>query len=175
MIVEDLLEGETRVLTAGIAVMDQCDVGARSAARERHPQRVEHEIGAHVAGELPADDAAAVDVDDEREEQQAFPATQVGEVGDPERIRARGGELALHEIGASARCGVGDRGPPRLAAPLGALDRIGAHQPPDAVATDRLARPEQRLPGAPVAVGVVVGRMDLTDPLQQPLVLDGPL
>jgi len=34
------------------------DVGAIPALAERHPQRVEHERGAHVAGELPADDAA---------------------------------------------------------------------------------------------------------------------
>jgi hypothetical protein len=48
MVVEDLLEGEARVLRAGIAVVDQVDVGAVLAARERHPQRVENEVGAHV-------------------------------------------------------------------------------------------------------------------------------
>jgi hypothetical protein len=35
---------------------------------QRHPQRVENERGAHVRGELPADDPAAVGVDDERED-----------------------------------------------------------------------------------------------------------
>ena len=39
--------------------MDQLHVGAGVATRERHAQRVEHEIGAHVARELPADDPAA--------------------------------------------------------------------------------------------------------------------
>jgi hypothetical protein len=61
-------------------VGDQLDVGAALASRERHPQRVEDERGAHVRRELPADDAAAVDVDHEREEHQPVPAAQVGEV-----------------------------------------------------------------------------------------------
>ena len=58
MVVEHLAERVAGVLSAGVAVMDQLDVGAGVATRERHPQRVEHEIGAHVAGELPADDPA---------------------------------------------------------------------------------------------------------------------
>ena len=62
--------------------------GAVIAAGERHPQRVENEIGAHVGGELPAHDAAAVDVEDEAEEHHAFPAAQIGAVRDPEAIRA---------------------------------------------------------------------------------------
>src|SRR4051794_20719267 len=33
--------------------------------------------------------------------------------------------------------------------------------------------PPKRLPHPPVAVGVVVGRMDLTDAIEQPLILDG--
>ena len=61
----------------------------RAALAERHPQRVEDEVGAHVAGELPADDLAAVGVEHEREEDEPFPAAQVGEVGDPEPVRAR--------------------------------------------------------------------------------------
>jgi hypothetical protein len=152
--------------------MDQLDVGARLASRERHPQRVKDEIGAHVGRELPADDAAAVDVDHEREEDQALPAAQVGEVRDPQRIRPVGGELALHEIGPTDRSGVGDRGAPGLAAPLGALDAGRAHQPLDAVATDLDAFPAQRLPRPPVPVGVVVGRVQALDALQQPLVAD---
>jgi hypothetical protein len=55
------------------------DIGARLAPRERHPQRVEDQIGAHVGRQLPADQAAAVGVDDEREEDQALPAMQLGE------------------------------------------------------------------------------------------------
>jgi len=46
-------------LAAAIGVVDQLHVGAGPALVQRHPQRVEHEVGAHVRGELPADDAAS--------------------------------------------------------------------------------------------------------------------
>jgi hypothetical protein len=63
--------------------MDQLDISAATALSERHLQGVEDEIGAHVCRELPADDLAAESVDHEREEDEPFPAAQVGEVGDP--------------------------------------------------------------------------------------------
>jgi hypothetical protein len=66
--------------------MDQLNVGAVLAARQGHAQRVEHEVGAHVAGELPADDPTAERVDDEAEEHQALPATQIREVGQPQCV-----------------------------------------------------------------------------------------
>ena len=86
--------------------MHERDVGAGRAQSERHPQRVEHERGAHVAGELPADDHAAVDVDREREVQDAFPAAQAREVADPEPVGRRGAEVALDEIRGPLRVGV---------------------------------------------------------------------
>ena len=66
-------------------------------------------------GELPADDLAAVGVDHEGEEQDALPAAQVGEVGDPEPIRAGGAEVALDQVGPAVRRGIGRRRPPGLA------------------------------------------------------------
>ncbi len=58
---------EGRLLRAAIGVAHETDVGAGPALVKRHPQRVEDEIGAHVGRELPADDAARVGVDHERE------------------------------------------------------------------------------------------------------------
>jgi len=54
--------------------MHELDVGAGPALVERHPQRVEHEVGAHVRSELPADDAAAERIDHKGEEHQPLPA-----------------------------------------------------------------------------------------------------
>jgi hypothetical protein len=65
-------------------VVHELDIGAVSATGQRHPQRVGDEIGAHVAGELPADDPPAEGVDDEAEEHDALPAAQVGEVRQPQ-------------------------------------------------------------------------------------------
>jgi hypothetical protein len=55
--------------------MHELDVGARSATGERHPEGVEDEVGAHVRLELPADNHSAIDVDHEREVDDALPAT----------------------------------------------------------------------------------------------------
>jgi hypothetical protein len=57
-------------------------------------------------------------------------------------------------------------------AALGALDPVRAHEPLDAAAADRLARPLERLPHPPRSEGVVVGRVDRLDPFEQPLVID---
>jgi hypothetical protein len=99
MVSERLGVVEARVLRAAVAVMHERDGGTRRALAERHPQRVEHERGAHVRRQLPTDDAAAAGVDDEREEHQALPAAQVGQVGDPQPIGRLDGEMALDQIG----------------------------------------------------------------------------
>ena len=104
--------------------MNERDVGAGAALAERHPQRVEDEGGAHVTGQLPADDAAAVGVQDEGEEHQTLPAAQVGQVGDPQAIGRLDGEMALHAVGAAVGVGVRPGGPPRPPAALGPDDPV---------------------------------------------------
>jgi hypothetical protein len=58
-------------------------VGAWLAEPERHPQRVEHERGAHVGRQLPADDHPREHVDHEREVQDALPAADMREIAHP--------------------------------------------------------------------------------------------
>jgi hypothetical protein len=55
-------------LRPGVAVVHELHVGAGVATRQRHAKRVADQIGAHVCGERPADDAARVRVDDEAEQ-----------------------------------------------------------------------------------------------------------
>ena len=40
-------------MAASVAVVHERDVGAGLALVKRHPQRIENQGGAHVAGELP--------------------------------------------------------------------------------------------------------------------------
>ena len=68
--------------------MDQRDVDAGTALVQGHSQHVEHERGAHVVGQLPADHAARPRAEHEREEHDAVPAAQIREVGHPELVRA---------------------------------------------------------------------------------------
>lgn len=128
-----------------------------------------------MAGELPAHDAAGVDVQDEAEEHDALPAAQIREVRDPQPVGSGGGEVAVHEVWRPQRRGIRGGRSPRPAAAFGALDAVLAHQPPDAVAAHGLPGPEQRFPHAPVPVRVVVGGVNLLDQREQALILNDPL
>src|SRR5712691_2270016 len=130
------------------------------------------------AANLPADDRTAVGVDHEREGDDALPAAQVGEVGEPELVGAAGCEVALDEIGRPIGIRVREGRPPRLPAPFRALDAVCAHQPLNSAAADLLAGAQERLPHPPGAVREVVAPVQLADQLEQPVVLDlarGPL
>jgi len=109
------------VLRALVSVCHELHVSAGLAVSERDPQRIEHQVGAHVAGELPADDHPREHVDQEREVHAPFPRTQVGEVADPQPIGRGRGELAVDEIRALLRGRIGDRRPPQLPAALAPL------------------------------------------------------
>src|SRR4051794_20122868 len=111
-------------------------------------------------------------VDDEREEEEAFPAAQIGEIRDPELVAGGGAEVALHQVRPPPRLEIRGRRPPRLPAPFRPLDPVSAHQPLDPATADLLAFPHKRLPHPTGAVGVVVGSVQLADPAEQPLVLE---
>src|SRR5215208_6927765 len=159
-------------LAAGVAVVHEPDVGAGCASGERHPQRVEDELATHVLGELPADDHAAVGVDHEREEDDAFPAAQIGEIHEPGLVREARAEVALHEVGRPAGPPVREGRAPRLSPAFGALNAVCAHQSLHPATPDPLAGTPERLPHPPGAVGEVVARIDPPDQLEQPLVLE---
>jgi hypothetical protein len=74
---------------ATVAVMHELDVGAGTAQPERHLERVEDEVGAHVHSELPADNHPAEAVGDEGKEDEPLPAAQVGQIRHPEPVRRR--------------------------------------------------------------------------------------
>lgn len=75
-----------RILRAAVGVGHELEVGAMLALAEGHAQGVEDEVGAHVGGQLPADDLAGEGVEDEGEVADALPGAQVGEVADPEPV-----------------------------------------------------------------------------------------
>jgi len=89
--------------------------------------------------ELPADDPPAVGIDHEAEEHQPLPAAQIREVCEPRLIGPGGREVALHEIRAAPGRRVGPGGTPRLAAALGALQAVLAHQPLHTATPDLLS------------------------------------
>jgi len=52
-------------------------------------QCVEHEAGVSGSGDAPTNDAAGIGVDHEGDVDEAGPGRDIGEVGDPERVRSR--------------------------------------------------------------------------------------
>jgi hypothetical protein len=88
---------------AGIGSVEISDPDGGAVSRskalvERLLQRVEHEARMGGAGNPPADDASGVGVDHEGDVDEAGPGGDVGEVGDPERVRPRRLELPVHPV-----------------------------------------------------------------------------
>jgi hypothetical protein len=99
-------------------------------------QRVENEPGRRLPADPPADDPPGEGVDDEGDMDEARPGRDVGEVGDPEPVRAVGAEHAVHPVQRARRARVGNRRP-HPPAPDGSLQAQRPHQPGDGAAGDR--------------------------------------
>jgi hypothetical protein len=147
-------------------VCDQSGLWAAQAVG--HLERVEDELGAHVRCELPADDLAAVAVEDEGEVAEAVPAADVGQVGHPLLVRPARREVALQEVaGTLGRGFFRDRRPLLLPAQL-ADEPVLAHHPCDPIAADLELTPAQLLPGLAGAVdppAACAGSLDLREQL----------
>jgi len=145
--------------------------GVRTPARERHPERVDDQARAHVGGHRPADDQPRVGVLDGGEVQPPLAGAQIGDVSDPQHVRAIGAELPLDQIARGRDPRDPDRGAPPLAGP-DAGDTSGFHQPRDPLAphADVVLEPELGMDPRR-AVHASALSMDLADPLGQPRVL----
>jgi hypothetical protein len=120
-------------------------------------------------GDPPADDGAAVGVDDERGVAESRPGRDVGEVGDPQAVGRRRGEVPLDQVGGALLGRVGDGGPPRLAAHDPA-DAKRAHEPRHPVAAHLDALPAKLPPALLSAVHLEVLLVDPADLDLEPLI-----
>jgi hypothetical protein len=75
-----------------------------------HLQGVQGQVGVEGGGDLPADDHPGEDVDDEGGVDPAGEGTDVGDVGDPERVGCIRGELPLDQVGGPVGLGRGAGG-----------------------------------------------------------------
>src|SRR5215204_2347790 len=143
-------------------------VGPSSASRTAQRTRA----APTSTGRLPGPPMSVAIHPGQAHEDPTAPAAQVREVGDPELVRSRCCKVALDEIRPASSLGIGACGAPRL---LGADDPVALHQSLHAAARHLFAGATQRLPHPPISVGVVVARMQLADPGQQPLVFNRPV
>src|SRR5664280_301785 len=151
------------VLHAAIGVVHQRGdvVAVASAGPKAHLQGVEREVGAQRGGGLPADDAPAEHVEDERAVHPTGEGADVGQVGHPQAVLRGGGEVALHEVRPAVRAGPGQRRPRAFRAG-DAPQASGFHQPLHRASGDR--------PGVHTA-GTAELRVDLADPVHAVVLL----
>ena len=151
--------------------MDQtfpAPAGSRAQQRvlqgqQRQPRSVK------AARDGPPDDAPGVDVGDESDVAEPAQDPHVGDVSDPELMRAIRGELPLHQVRAGIRLTSGLRGD-RLAATANPFEAGGLHQPPDLVSAYFPAGPDHRVVHLPDPVDAVVLRVDPLELLDEELV-----
>ncbi len=68
------------------------------AVAQGHLQGVDDELGAHVLGHRPADDAAGPQVEDDGQVQPTLPRPDVRDVRHPEQVRSGRREVARHQV-----------------------------------------------------------------------------
>lgn len=97
---------------------------------------IEHEARMWRSRYAPANDPSGIGIEDERHIDEAAPGADIGKVGDPEPVRRRRMELAVHMIERARGSLVRRRGSDHLPAddPLQPHD---AHEPLDRVSRDR--------------------------------------
>jgi hypothetical protein len=144
--------------------MDQtADVPAGPpAGPQAHLQRVEREVGAQRAGQLPADHPPGEHVGDEGGVDPSGEGSAVGDVGDPQLVWAGRGEGPFNQVQAQVRARSRDRGP-RAFRPAQASHPGGAHEPLHRASGHLVALPVKLGVNLPGAVDTEVLGMDLLD------------
>ena len=131
-----LFEHKGSGLTPLIGMMNHV---RRPSLRGGHVERIEHDGRVQRVLHGPADDATTEHIKDDREVEKARGRRHVGDVGDPELIRRRRAEGALHEIRREGRLWYSPTGPRRSTALRDTAETLHTHQARDAFAADAIA------------------------------------
>jgi hypothetical protein len=115
------------VLPPSVAMVHQ--PGLRSPALQGHDQGVDAQPGPQVVGHAPADDLAGGQVLDGGQVEPALVGRQVGEVGEPDRVRPLGREAPPEEVRRDREVVPAVGGAGRPASPPAGGQAHLAHQP----------------------------------------------
>ena len=139
---------------------------------DRHTQRVDDQIRAHMIGNGEPDHFARVTVDHGRAKRPAGPGLDVGDVADPGQVRRGGGEVAGQQVGQARVEPVGEGG--ALVGPgMHAAQSGGAHQPVHALVGADHPGAAQLVVDSTHADPPTMPSMDLADPFGQRGVIQG--
>ena len=147
------------------------DRAGRAAPPAGHLQGIDDQFGAQVVGDGPADHAATEHVQHGRQIDPALVGGVLGDVSDPEPVRAVGMELPLHVIGPDRLGSLMVPPPP----PVHSRQSVQAHQPRNSPPTHRLPVAEHQLGvNPPIPVRRPRRGVDVDDLVQQDRVVDVP-
>src|SRR5438874_390248 len=145
------------------------------ALPQRHLQRIQRQVGAHVPGQPPPDDEPGETVNDERGVHRAGGDRHVGEVRDPPLVGRRRSEVPPQQVRTPGRSRpVRHGGPPPRPPPADPADAQPAHQAFHRAAGHLAALAVQLLPDLASPVDLVVLVVDLDDQRDQLLIPPGP-
>src|SRR4051794_26779569 len=167
--VEALRRPLESALHTPVAMVDQ--PRRRLPPLQAHPQGVARQLGPEVVGHRPADDLARGHVLDRGQVQPALAGRDVGEVGQPDRVRSLGGELPVEQVGRDREVVAAVGGPRDAAPPARDGEAALAHEPRHPLAADPDALRPQLGVHARAAVGAPAGLEDRRDPLAHPSVI----
>ena len=137
-----------------------------AAPPDSHLQGVDDELGADVISDRPADHPPRPGVNDDREIHLALDGGMLGDIGNPQPVRAVRGELARDQIVAGNRVRVAAGA--TTAAFVDPDDPIDPHQSLDAFAAAANAIAEHQFGVYPRAAIAAAGdAVDLADPFHQ--------
>ena len=150
----------TEILSSVIGVMNKTASDARSAIVQRLFEGIEHKARMRRPADPPADNAAGEHIDNESDVDKPDPGRDAGEIADPEPVRCRGLEVAVHMVERARRCLVAVGRAMRLASD-------NTHQPhgldeaPDSATCNVEAFPLHLVPDL---VGAIGGEVLVEDP-----------
>ena len=101
---------------------------SRPAGSQRIIQGLEHQARAHVVIHSPADDLIRAHVDKRRQVRETRIRPDIRDIADPQLVRLRGGELAVHQVDQAADRPAVLHGRPRRRPRMHALQARGPRQ-----------------------------------------------
>src|SRR6185437_10118750 len=117
-------KGDRGVLRALVGMMNDI---ARTALAVGHLEGLQDELTAKMVVHRPTNDATTERIDHHSQVQEAGGSRNVGDIGDPQSVRSRGGEAALHQIWSGSGVAIAYRRVNALTT-TGALQTSATHQ-----------------------------------------------
>ena len=156
------------ILNAAVRVKDQMRWWLTS--EQSHLESFQDELGIQEGAHIPADDFAAIEVQNGRQEKPAFPGFNVSDIRHPDLVDFRGFGRLRQKIGSNGMVMVAVGGAEPVTALLPTVKVVRSHESSDTVAAMLEAALAQLIDDARAAIGFAALEVDGFNLLSQSLV-----